>query len=78
MKKGQQLPPAKGKGFHPSDYAKSGVSEAEIVEIKASFDMFDSDGGGSVDTKGKYFFIQSSRPPWSPSASTQRTAPSSR
>ena len=28
------------------------VSEAEVAELKQAFDLFDTDQGGSIDTKG--------------------------
>lgn len=48
------LPPAQGKNFRPSDYVRPGLTEEEVLEIKAAFDLFDTDQGGSVDTKGSY------------------------
>lgn len=44
--------PAKG-GFDVKAWAKNGVSEEEVTAIKAAFDLFDTDQGGSVDIKGK-------------------------
>ena len=41
---------AKG-GFNPKDYEKPGLTEDEILEIKEAFDLFDTDGGGSIDPK---------------------------
>ena len=59
MKKGAKVvTPAKGKGFNPADYAKKGVSEAEVLEYKQAFDLFDTDQGGSIDTKGTEILIQ--------------------
>ena len=55
-------PPAKS-GFDPKAYAKNGVSEEEVNTVKAAFDLFDTDQGGSVDIKGKTNTIQNSRPP---------------
>ena len=55
MKKGGKATPApSGKGgFNAADWAsKTGVSEAEIAEYKQAFDLFDTDQGGSIDTKG--------------------------
>lgn len=53
--KGAQQPvvaqPAKGK-FDAKAWAKNGVTEEEVTEIKAAFDLFDTDQGGSVDIKG--------------------------
>jgi Ca2+-binding EF-hand superfamily protein len=47
------------KGFNPASYVKPGLSQAEVEEMKASFDLFDTDQGGSVDAKGTYDIIQS-------------------
>ena len=38
----------KGK-FDPSDYLRPGLTEDEIDEIKEAFDLFDSDGSGTVE-----------------------------
>ena len=54
--------PAKG-GFDPKAYAKNGISEEDVVAIKAAFDLFDTDQGGSVDIKGNSPIIQNSKPP---------------
>ncbi len=51
------LPPAQGKLFNPGLYVRPGLSEQEIVDIKAAFDLFDTDQGGSVDTKGTHQLI---------------------
>lgn len=32
--------------------AQHNISEAEVTELKAAFDLFDTDQGGSIDTKG--------------------------
>lgn len=32
--------------------AKFNISEAEVTELKQAFDLFDTDQGGSIDTKG--------------------------
>lgn len=37
--------------FDPKIYVKSGLTEAEVIEIKEAFDLFDTDGGGSIDPK---------------------------
>ncbi len=45
----------KGKGKKPSsqfdaeDHVRPGLSADEIMEIKEAFDLFDSDGGGTID-----------------------------
>lgn len=42
-----------GKGFNVADYAsKYHLPESEVQEYKNAFDLFDSDQGGSIDTKG--------------------------
>ena len=57
MKKGAKVAasPAKGKGFNAGDYVKNGITEAEVLEYKQAFDLFDTDQGGSIDTKGTHF-----------------------
>ena len=42
-------------GFDPSAYASDFVTPDEVLEIKRAFDLFDYDGGGSIDPKGKVF-----------------------
>ena len=42
-------------GFDPSPYANDFVTPDEVLEIKRAFDLFDYDGGGSIDPKGKAF-----------------------
>ena len=37
------------KGFNAADYERPGLSEDEVMEIKEAFDLFDSDGGGTID-----------------------------
>lgn len=39
-------------GFDPSAYANDFVTSDEVLEIKKAFDLFDYDGGGSIDPKG--------------------------
>ena len=53
----QVLPPAQGKGFIPSTYVRPGLTEADVIEIKAAFDLFDTDQGGSIDTNCIYLTI---------------------
>lgn len=38
-------------GFKAKDYERPGLSEDEILEIKEAFDLFDTNGGGSIDPK---------------------------
>ena len=47
-----KAPEAPKKGaFDAKAYAKNGVTEEEVQFAKTSFDLFDSDQGGSVDIK---------------------------
>lgn len=46
-------------GFDPSAFASEFVSVEEVLDIKKAFDLFDYDGGGSIDPKGNFFLIQS-------------------
>lgn len=45
-------------GFDPTAFASEFVSVDEVLEIKKAFDLFDYDGGGSIDPKGKILLIQ--------------------
>ena len=36
-------------GFDAEDHVRPGLSADEIMEIKEAFDLFDSDGGGTID-----------------------------
>lgn len=51
------LPPAQGKTFNPGHYVRPGLSEAEVLDIKAGFDLFDTDQGGSIDLNCNGVFI---------------------
>jgi hypothetical protein len=55
----QQTPVAPPKNkFDAKHWAsKSGISEEEVNVVKLSFDLFDSDQGGSIDINGTIFFI---------------------
>lgn len=44
------LPPVQGKGFNAANYVRPGLTEADILDIKQAFDLFDTDQGGSIDT----------------------------
>ena len=37
--------------FNPKDYERPGISAEEVLEIKEAFDLFDTDGSGSIDPK---------------------------
>ena len=41
-------------GFNPNDYANEYVTVQEVLEIKKGFDLFDHDGGGSIDPRGTF------------------------
>lgn len=54
MSKSKITAPASKKqpaGFDPKGYVRPGLTEDEILEIKEAFDLFDTDGGGSIDPK---------------------------
>ena len=38
-------------GFDAAKFAKDGVTLEQVEEIKAAFDLFDTDLGGTIDTK---------------------------
>lgn len=44
-------------GFDPTAFASDFVSVEEVLDIKRAFDLFDFDGGGSIDPAGNYFLI---------------------
>lgn len=44
-------------GFDPSAFASEYVTVDEVLDIKRAFDLFDYDGGGSIDPKGTYEII---------------------
>ena len=48
-------------GFDPAAFANEFVTVDEVLEIKRAFDLFDYDGGGSIDPKGNFSFIQNLR-----------------
>lgn len=50
--KGKQSASNANKGFNAAAFVKPGLGEAEVMEIKKAFDLFDTDQGGSVDLKG--------------------------
>jgi hypothetical protein len=53
----KEAPKTVAKGsFDPSPWTKLGHPEEIVVEIKSAFDLFDTDQGGSIDTKGTFFF----------------------
>ena len=44
-------------GFNPNEFANEFVTVDEVLDIKRAFDLFDYDGGGSIDPKGTFIFI---------------------
>lgn len=42
----------KSNEFNPKAFERPGLTEEEVMEIKEAFDLFDTDGGGSIDPKG--------------------------
>jgi len=50
---GKAGPPAKGgpPAFNAKRYERPGLTEDEIEEIKEAFDLFDTDGSGTIDPK---------------------------
>jgi Ca2+-binding EF-hand superfamily protein len=50
------VPSKKQVGFNAKNYEKPGLTEEEVIEIKEAFDLFDTDGGGSIDPKGMSLF----------------------
>jgi Ca2+-binding EF-hand superfamily protein len=48
---------SKSGAFNASKFVRPGLNEDEIVEIKEAFDLFDTDGGGEIDPKGKLYNI---------------------
>lgn len=53
----------KSNEFNPKAFERPGLTEEEVMEIKEAFDLFDTDGGGSIDPKGTYSSIQNSKQP---------------
>merc|ERR1719324_1088037 len=47
-KRGKSKAPEKPKRFRAEDYARPGLSEDEVEEIKEAFDLFDNDGSGAI------------------------------
>jgi len=41
----------KSKQFNAKAFERPGLTEEEVLEIKEAFDLFDTDGGGSIDPK---------------------------
>jgi len=47
----------KGNEFNAKAFERPGLTEEEVLEIKEAFDLFDTDGGGTIDPRGKRYFI---------------------
>ena len=52
----------KAKQFNAKAFERPGLTEEEVLEIKEAFDLFDTDGGGSIDPKGNIYLIKNSKP----------------
>lgn len=37
------------KNFKPELFVREGITKEEVIEFKAAFDLFDADGGGTID-----------------------------
>ncbi|CAG9326852.1 unnamed protein product [Blepharisma stoltei] len=48
---GRQQAKSGAKGFNPKQYERPGLTEDEIEEIKEAFDLFDTDGSGTIDPR---------------------------
>lgn len=59
MKKGAG---SKAKQFNAKAYERPGLTEEEVLEIKEAFDLFDTDGGGTIDPKCTSLPMQSLKP----------------
>ena len=44
---------AKNLTFNANDYVKEGVDANKVLEVRESFILFDTDGEGAIDLKGK-------------------------
>ena len=51
MKKSTPQQAKKASNFRAEEYLDRGIKLEEINEIKQAFDLFDTDLGGSIDTK---------------------------
>lgn len=71
----KEAPKTATKGsFDVSPFTKAGFPEEVVLEIKTAFDLFDTDQGGSIDTRGKlYHLFKNSKPLWSHSDLTPKT-----
>ncbi len=47
----RKQPTQKRGAFNAKMYERPGLSEDEIMEIKEAFDLFDTDGGGTIDPR---------------------------
>ena len=75
MSKGKAVEVAKtGRlaGFDAAAWATEYIPVEEVMDIKRGFDLFDHDGGGSIDPRGNPKFTQNSRSPSIPWVSKPR------
>lgn len=50
---------AKNLTFNPNSYTSESVSLEKVLEVHEAFNLFDTDGQGSIDIKGNAFHMQS-------------------
>ena len=43
---------AKNQTFNPNEYTSDSVTVDKVLEVHEAFNLFDSDGQGSIDIKG--------------------------
>merc|ERR1712178_98538 len=58
-KRGKSKAPEKPKRFRAEDFARPGLSEDEVEEIKEAFDLFDNDGSGAISVNESTAAMQS-------------------
>lgn len=68
---------AKNLTFNVNDYVREGLDSNKVQEVYESFQLFDTDGQGSIDLKGTIFYMKSSRVLWFPSGLIPETKQSS-
>ena len=50
-------------GFDANAWANEYIPIDEVMDIKRGFDLFDHDGGGSIDPRGNFSIMKNSRSP---------------
>ena len=51
MKKGSAVSQVKSPQFNAKSYAKNGLTEDDVQEVKEAFDLFDIEGSGSINPR---------------------------